>query len=52
MYDPLIVDKFIEAQAQLSEFAKSDDAEAEAIDTLATKLRIVPEAAPLATIAD
>jgi putative nucleotidyltransferase with HDIG domain len=43
MYDPLIVDKFIEAQAQLSEFAESDDAEKEVIDTLATKLRIVPE---------
>src|SRR5688572_9787357 len=50
LYDPLIVDKFIEAQAQLSELAKGDVAEAEAIDTLATKLRIVPEAAPLATI--
>ena len=43
MYDPLIVDKFIEAQAQLSEFAASDAAEKEVIDTLATKLRIVPE---------
>lgn len=43
MYDPLIVDKFIEAQADLSQLAESDDAEKEAIDTIATKLRIVPE---------
>lgn len=43
MYDPMIVDKFIEAQAELSEFAESDDAEREAIDTIATKLRITPE---------
>lgn len=45
MYDPLIVDRFIEVQAQLSELAESDDAEKEAIDTLATKLRITPDAA-------
>ena len=44
MYDPLIVDRFIEAQAQLSELAEADDAEKEAIDTIATKLRITPEA--------
>ena len=44
MYDPLIVDKFIEAQAQLSELAEVDDAEKEAIDTIATKLRIAPDA--------
>lgn len=43
MYDPLIVDKFIEAQAALSELAESDEAEKEAIDTIATKLRIIPE---------
>ena len=44
MYDPLIVDKFIEAQAELSELAEADDAEKEAIDTIATKLRLIPEA--------
>ncbi len=43
MYDPLIVDRFIEAQAQLSELAEADDAEKEAIDTIATKLRLAPE---------
>jgi putative nucleotidyltransferase with HDIG domain len=43
MYDPMIVDKFIEAQAQLSELAEGDDAEKEAIDTIATKLRITSE---------
>ena len=45
MYDPLIVDKFIEAQAELSELAEADDAEKEAIDTIATKLRLAPESA-------
>lgn len=50
MYDPLIVDKFIEAQGKLSELAESDEAEREAIDTLATKLRIVPEATPLTLV--
>lgn len=43
MYDPMIVDKFIETQKQLSELAESDDAEKEAIDTIATKLRITAE---------
>lgn len=46
MYDPLIVDKFIEAQAQLSEIAEGSDGETEAIDTIATKLRISPEPPP------
>jgi putative nucleotidyltransferase with HDIG domain len=50
MYDPLIVDKFIEAQVKLSELAASDDAEKEAIDTLATKLRIVPEATAMTLV--
>ncbi len=45
MYDPLIVDKFIEAQEELSEIAEGSDAEAEPIDTIATKLRISPEPA-------
>lgn len=50
MYDPLIVDRFIEAQAQLSELAEVDEAEKEAIDTIATKLRIAQEApAPVLT---
>ncbi len=44
MYDPLIVDKFVEAQAELSELAEVDDAEKEAIDTIATKLRLASEA--------
>jgi hypothetical protein len=43
MYDPMIVDKFIEVQAELSELAEGDDAEKEAIDTIATKLRITAE---------
>jgi putative nucleotidyltransferase with HDIG domain len=43
MYDPLIVDRFIEVQAELSELAEGDDAEKEAIDSIATKLRITPE---------
>src|SRR5687768_350699 len=50
LYDPLIVDKFIEAQAKLSKLAQRDEAEREAIDTLATKLRIVPEATPLTLV--
>lgn len=43
MYDPMIVDKFIEVQAELSEFAESDEQEKEAMDTIATKLRITAE---------
>lgn len=43
MYDPLIVDKFIEAQGTLSELAEVSDADTEPIDTFATKLRISPE---------
>lgn len=43
MYDPMVVDKFIEARAELSRLAESDEAEKEALDTIATKLRIVPE---------
>lgn len=50
MYDPLVVDKFIEAQTTLSLLAESDEAEIEAIDTLATKLRIVPEVPALALV--
>ncbi len=45
MYDPMVVDKFIEAQQQLSEYAATDDNAKEAMDSIATKLRIVPEPA-------
>jgi len=40
MYDPLVVDKFIEAQQELSEIAQDSASDAEAIDTIASKLRI------------
>ena len=43
MYDPLVVDKFIEALDKLSQLAVTDEAETEAIDTIATKLRITQE---------
>jgi putative nucleotidyltransferase with HDIG domain len=43
MYDPLIVDRFIETQQELSTIAADSDAEAEQLDTIATKLRITPE---------
>lgn len=43
MYDPMVVDRFIEAQRQLSEAVATDDTTKEAIDSIATKLRIVPE---------
>jgi hypothetical protein len=43
MYDPLVVDKFIEAQQHLSEIAEDGEAETEALESIATKLRLVPE---------
>lgn len=43
MYDPLIVDRFIEAQQELSMIAADSEAETEVIDTIATKLRISQE---------
>lgn len=43
MYDPLIVDKFIEAQQELSLIAATSEEETQAIDTIATKLRVSPE---------
>ena len=46
MYDPMIVDKFIEAQNELSIMAAESEHEAEVIDTIATKLRITAEPAP------
>jgi putative nucleotidyltransferase with HDIG domain len=45
MYDPLIVDRFIEAQQELSEIASTSEAETEAMDNIAAKLRVVPELA-------
>jgi putative nucleotidyltransferase with HDIG domain len=49
MYDPLIVDRFIEAQQELSEIAASPEGESDAMETIASKLRVVqePAAAPL-----
>jgi response regulator RpfG family c-di-GMP phosphodiesterase len=43
MYDPLIVDKFIEGQAELSALAEADAAEQEALSTIATRLRATPQ---------
>jgi putative nucleotidyltransferase with HDIG domain len=43
MYDPLIVDKFIEAQEQLSKIAETSGDDSEAMETIATKLRVTPE---------
>jgi putative nucleotidyltransferase with HDIG domain len=43
MYDPLIVDKFIEAQQELSRLAETSEAEVEVIESIATKLRLDPE---------
>jgi putative nucleotidyltransferase with HDIG domain len=43
MYDPLVVDKFIEAQQQLSKIAETRDGETEAMETIATKLRVTTE---------
>ena len=51
MYDPLIVDKFIESQKQLAELAQEGVSEKDAIDSIATKLRITPEA-PAPTLGD
>ena len=43
MYDPLIVDRFIETQRELSEIAATSDADVEAMETIATRLRVAPE---------
>ena len=43
MYDPLIVDRFIESQQELSEIAATSDGEVEAMETIAAKLRVAPE---------
>lgn len=45
MYDPLIVDRFIEAQQELSQIAEMA-APGEAMESIATKLRITPEPEP------
>lgn len=54
MYDPMVVDKFIEVQSVLSEQAQEQDVEKEAIDSIATKLRITAEAAapPLGEVSE
>lgn len=46
MYDPLIVDKFIEAQKELSQIAEGGEGEQNAMETIATSLRITPEPEP------
>ncbi len=51
MYDPMVVDKFIEVQQQLSEQAEERDADKDAINSIATKLRISPEP-PVPTLSD
>ncbi|MEY4635145.1 MAG: hypothetical protein RJA55_943 [Acidobacteriota bacterium] len=43
MYDPMVVDKFIEVQEQLSKQAEERDVDKDAINSIATKLRISPE---------
>jgi putative nucleotidyltransferase with HDIG domain len=43
MYDPLVVDKFVEAQEELSTIAAASEGDTEVIDTIATKLRVLPE---------
>jgi len=45
MYDPLIVDKFIETLSELSKSAATTVNETEAIETIATKLRVSTEPA-------
>jgi putative nucleotidyltransferase with HDIG domain len=46
MYDPLIVDKFIEAQQELSRLAEIPETHGETMESIATKLRITPEPEP------
>jgi putative nucleotidyltransferase with HDIG domain len=43
MYDPLIVDRFIEVQEELSEVAATTESESETMETIATKLRVTAE---------
>lgn len=51
MYDPMVVDKFIEVQKELSEQAEERDTNKDAINSIATKLRISPEP-PVPTLDD
>jgi len=46
MYDPLIVDRFIEAQAELSRIAETPDSSGEELESIATKLRVIPDPEP------
>lgn len=45
MYDPLIVDRFIEGQQELSQIAEMTSP-GEAMESIATKLRVTPEPEP------
>lgn len=46
MYDPLIVDRFVEAQQELSRLAELPESHGESMESIATKLRITPEPEP------
>jgi len=46
MYDPLVVDKFIEAQPELSEQPTSDVEDREAMESIATRLRLPAQEVP------
>jgi len=52
MYDPMVVDKFIEVQEALSADAQEPDSEKAAIDSIATKLRITPEVSASTTMVE
>jgi putative nucleotidyltransferase with HDIG domain len=43
MYDPLVVDRFVDSQEQLCALASDDATDTDAIDSIATKLRVVPD---------
>lgn len=45
MYDPLVVDKFIEFQKELAEHAAQDDADKNAVDSMPTRLRFPADSA-------
>lgn len=51
MYDPLVVDKFIEAQGELSALAEVSETHGEELESIATKLKISPEPEPEAVAA-
>lgn len=50
MYDPLIVDKFIESQQELSRIAETSDSPGEALESIATKLRLSAEPEPASVV--